>query len=140
MKNNYFLIMFLCILGLCSCEKSHDPVAAPQVDVYVVGGDLSGVNGKRVAKYWKNGIPVNLTDGSKHAFAHSITVSGNDVYVAGGEENESGVQIGKYWKNGVPVSLTDGSTEAEANSIVVSGDDVYVAGNEGVGNHVVAKY
>ena len=67
--------------------------------------------------------------------ATSISVVGNDVYVAG-VEVEGPVNLTMYWKNGNPVKLTDGSTWAEAKSITVSGNDVYVAGFE----DGVAKY
>ena len=46
-------------------------------DVYVAGDEFNGSH--TVAKYWKNGVPVLLTDGSKDAFASSVFVSGYDV-------------------------------------------------------------
>jgi hypothetical protein len=41
--------------------------------VYITGS-VSDNSTKYVAKYWKNGIVVNLTDGTKNASANSIFV------------------------------------------------------------------
>ncbi len=122
-------------------------VAVSGNDAYVAGMEWNGKSyqdasgntyKKSVAKYWKNSIPVILTDGTEDAFTQSIAVSGTDVYVAGTEWNGKSYQdtsgytykksIAKYWKNGQPVNLTDGTEDAEAKSIAVSGTDVYVAG------------
>src|SRR6266487_2211603 len=103
MKKKYFLIIFLCVLGLYSCKKNPDTVATPQVDVYISGGEYNG--NQYVAKYWKNGIPVILSDGSTETYTEGIAVSGNDLYVAG-QEYKGSSEYAKYWKNGIPVVLS----------------------------------
>ena len=67
----------------------------------------------------KNGNPVNISDGTKNAYATCIAVSGNDVYVAGYEEKTAGAfdYVAKYWKNGTPVILGEISKESAAYSI-----------------------
>ncbi len=53
--------------------------------------------------------------------ANAITVSENDVYIAGGEINTTETtNIATYWKNGTPTYLTDGSKEAYASSIFIA--------------------
>jgi hypothetical protein len=127
MKKYRRVILLAVVLFSCQKEISHE-VVSTEVDVYVAGMENNG-SGVGVAKYWKNGQAIELTDGTKEAGANSIVVVGSDVYAAGSEviANRSGV-IARYWKNGSPVNLTDGSTWANANSIGVSGNDVYVAG------------
>ena len=132
MKKIYFSIILYCLIVLSSCQKelnNADLVADPitKTDVYVAGAEYNGVT--NVAKYWKNGIAVNLTYASKNVEPYSIYVSGNDVYVAGKVYPDNpaypGESIAIYWKNGIAVNLTDG---VSASSITVAGNDVYVAG------------
>jgi len=128
MKKNCFAIIFLFGITFCACRKSNSTPAGPQTNVYVAGYESNGTH--NVAKYWKNGVAVNLTNGSNDAFASSIVVSGNDVYVAGYEFNGT-YNVAKYWKNGTPIILTTGSLnylDNYATSIAISGNDVYVAG------------
>lgn len=130
MKKNFFLIMLISLLGLYSCKKNNAIVTKVQTaDVYVAGVENNG--SFDVAKYWKNGAPVILSDGNSQACANSIVVVDSNVYVSGWVRNSS-TQIASavYWKNGIAVNLTDGSLESYGTSIAVSGNDVYVAGSQ----------
>jgi len=49
-------------------------------DVYVGGTETNGTNA--VAKYWKNGTSVSVTDGTKITYVYSMALSGSDVYLA----------------------------------------------------------
>lgn len=104
------------------------------VDVYMAGyyGDTTDATGNHVrgiAVYWKNNVPVPLTDGQNRARAYKIAVSGSDVYVAG-YETINGIKVATYWKNGTAVMLSSGAYDGEATSIVISDNDVYVSGFE----------
>jgi hypothetical protein len=88
MKKTFLLILIIIsVVAIHSCQKeiSWGPGSTPagsEVDVYVAGLEYSGA-GVRVAKYWKNGQAVSLSDSTNDAVAYSIAVSGSDVYVAG---------------------------------------------------------
>jgi hypothetical protein len=113
-------------------------VTPPTVQVYAAGYENNG--SKDVAKYWKNSVAVNLTDGSNNAEANSIFINGTDVYVAGWEMQGT-KKVAKYWKNSVAVNLTDGSNNAEATQIIVAGTDIYVSGREATATSIgQAKY
>jgi hypothetical protein len=79
---------------------------------------------------WKNGEKLyQLNDGERDAFAESIYVIGDDVYIAGSEDNTAGVREGRVWKNGEKLySFTHATQNVSAYSVIVSDNDVYVAG------------
>jgi hypothetical protein len=90
-------------------------IAIAGSDVYVAGweGDFVGRAGGTgaVAKYWKNGQAVSLTNGTNYGYARSIALFGSDVYVAGVEiEGMGGSQSysAKYWAIGNAVSISAG--------------------------------
>lgn len=140
-----YTVLFSAIFFLAACKKNtssaDNPKPAAPADVYVAGIEFDASRTKTTAKYWKNGVGVNLTNGDYYAVANSITVAGNDVYVAGFQTNPAGINVAKYWKNGTPVNLSQGVYSAYANSIAVSGTDVYTAGYENNASGIpVAKY
>ena len=148
-------IIALCATLLTASCDNKENIEPEDCNVYVAG-DVNGA-----ATLWKNGVAHNLTDGTRMAKAHSVFVSGRDVYVVGYEASgqeyiKEGVvstytsnrNVAKLWKNGVAQNLTDGTYDAEAYSVFVSGSNVYVAGFEASGqeyqlygkhNHSVAK-
>jgi len=123
---NLFVIGFCLATALySSCNKPDND--DKKTDVYVAGWE-SNTQGVYVAVLWKNGIPQYLTDGTVSAWAMSVFVSGNDVYVVG--ENPSNTVV--LWKNGELQYLTDGEKAfSGCGSVFVSGNDVYVAGYDG---------
>jgi len=82
--------------------------------VYVAGVGSNANRSFAVAEYWKNGIQVNLSDGSSDTQANEIAVSGTDVYVAG-----TLAGLAAYWKNGVPVNISSNQYEI-ATSIFIT--------------------
>lgn len=117
-------------------------IAVSGADVYVAGYEFNGDKNpgepnhtqKSIAKFWKNGVPVPLTDGHANAQATAIALKGGDVYVAGYEKDQ--VSVARYWKNGKQIALridsnlSSGANYSEAYAIFLEGNDVYIAGTE----------
>jgi hypothetical protein len=133
-------------VGLGGAQSHATSVAADGDDAYVAGyqrcyAPLDYDGGQywgrcTVAKLWKNGRETDLSDTAAyhHEEAHSVCVSGGDVYVAGFQEDDDYSRPravhAKLWKNGAGAILDDGENETYAVSVHVRGDDVYVAGYE----------
>jgi hypothetical protein len=142
MKRKYYLIVLLWITACYSCKKSNRVIEQP-VHVYVAGYEFK--DGNVFAKYWKDGKPVPLREGSNKGRVESIIVSGGDVYMAGYEDIVANTKaVAKYWKNGRSVALSDSLNANYASSIAVSGSDVYVSGSQSTGTTssslTIAKY
>lgn len=119
-------------------EKTFITTATPSTPNVYVAVQLQG-NPNR-ALYWKNADIVNLSDGSRHAFAKSIFVNETGVYVAGEEHNSSSVYVAKYWKDGQAITLSNGMKHAFATGIFVSNNSVYVSGSQETSGQRQAKY
>jgi hypothetical protein len=92
-----------------------------------VAGTLNPGTDDRMAVLWTDGVEERLS--SNCSDAAGVSVSANDVYVAGTEEID-GILVATLWKNGEATRLGDGSIDSAAYSLFVSGADVYVSGVE----------
>jgi len=115
------LLLLLAINSILQAQSSPS--------ILLVYDDYSGT--RTGLTYWKNGAFIQLTDGKTNAGASAIALSGNDVYIAGYQDNAAGEPVATYWKNKEAITLTDGSTYAKAAGISISGQDVHVIGNNG---------
>ena len=111
-------------------------------DVYAAGYEDKVINLQTeyaMARYWKNGVAVSLTNGTSNSSIRSLAVSGSDVHAVGYGYSGTTNQIIKYWKNGTEQPLL-GIQNGSAESIALSGSDVYIAGFETIGAKSTAKY
>jgi hypothetical protein len=56
-----------------SARSAANQVVVSGGDVYI-GGAIDNDAGEAVATYWKNGVPVSITDGTHPAAAFALTV------------------------------------------------------------------
>lgn len=116
-------------------------------DVYVAGEttyDLKRTNDTSfldctIAKYWKNGQEIPLTDKNSVAGAWDVATTGQNVYVVGWKL-ENGIRVAKYWKNNVEFNLNFDNEWSDAQSIVISNNDVYILGTQKSGDKYVPVY
>ncbi|TLV03395.1 hypothetical protein [Dyadobacter luticola] len=126
MKKIFYSSLILISLFSASCSLE-DHVLPGEPDVYVAG--LENTDSTFVAKYWKNGQEVELTQSYYPLAVNSIAVSGNDVYVVGfGVDSSNTLVTGRYWKNGVLEDFSKDISSSFLSDVEVSGGDIYVAG------------
>ncbi len=106
----FFVLLSFAMFAISfnSCKKDSgqpgmQPPSSVNADVYVAGSEFNGT--VFVAKFWKNGTPYNVSDGTKNAAATGIYVKGQDVYVSF-NDNTTGRRRAKLWKNGVETTLS----------------------------------
>jgi hypothetical protein len=129
-KNCCSFIISFSFLFLCSCQKEASTEGlSSHVDVYVAGFEGDWGEPTTLAKYWKNGLPVNLSNGTKFTWANGIVVSGNDVFISGTEYTDTS-SVAIFWKNGTATRLPGATNFTEAFALAISGQDIYVAGIE----------
>jgi hypothetical protein len=115
----------------CKKEKVADPIsllAAPAANVYVLVSENGSLS------YWKNDSVINLAVNAPYDYFSSgsaLTVSGNNIYVAGSETGPTGGVLNPtpiFWQNGTVNPLIAPSGSGVANAVAVDGSDVYLAG------------
>lgn len=126
MKNQLLAMLAIAFL-FTSCKKdTPDDVPVAQTNVYVSGIQVTG--GINQGVVWKNGsVTRNELNSNRHYYAHSIAVSGNDVYTTGYESTVNGGGRAHVWKNSA-LQYSLGDASSIGNGIAVSGNDIYVAG------------
>ncbi|WP_343558935.1 lipocalin family protein [Sphingobacterium sp.] len=124
------------IVETISDLKDVSAIAQLQGTAYAVGTTQSGQAG-----YWKNGRTESLS--AILGKATCVAISGNDVYVAGVDDNNANrftdeTDVGKCWKNGqLLANLKEADTLIyKPLSMAVSGNDVYIVGYSWVVNNV----
>jgi len=98
------------------------------------GGDVYALGFSHGLTLWENGEPRHIPtgDGKYISILNALFVSGEDVYVAATEADNSENRCAALWKNGERLQLEGaGDGESEALSLFVHGGDVYVAGHVG---------
>lgn len=130
MKTTYVLFIVLLTLTFLSCKREIEELQSKSApDVYVAGYQYKGIHS--IATLWKNGIARNLTDGTKNAYAFSVFMVNEDIYVVGSDNLEP-----IMWKNGVrtKLPLLAGYISGHAQSIYISGSNIFIAGSQNDGH------
>lgn len=135
-KTTYYIRAYLTTLS-DTIYGNQVAITTPEKHIYIAGFEINSSN-RYIARYWKDGTAIVLTNGTQDAEASSIYAVGNDVYVAGYESNGT-KKVAKLWKNGVATNLSNGTNDAAANAVLVNNNNLYVAGYESNGSKKVAR-
>lgn len=115
-------------LGENNKEGIANQVYIDGADVYVVGAERNAA-GIYVAKYWKNGNEVNLTNGSQNSIAYCIKKV-NNLIVVGGYSMYNGVTSATIWQNGIQRRIDNSNNISYVNSIEIFSENGVVAFGE----------
>jgi hypothetical protein len=133
-----FVVALLLLQGCKKEEESSQTQLELDLDspsdksVYICGYEINDV-GNNVAKYWKDGVEVVLSNGTTDAVGRAIWVSGDDVYVAGSRKisDAGSLSLPVYWKNGAELGLSSNAAPfSTATDIFVEGGNAYIVGFE----------
>jgi hypothetical protein len=99
-------------------------------DIYMCGYESNG--SRSVAKYWKNGAAISISDGTKYAQAKSIAVVGSEVSVLLEDDRSttSSIKDLKIWKNGSVTTLGTGNFSFTGSKIFIENSITHVLGME----------
>ena len=111
---NIRIVLCCCLLAVGCSKKDNTVLTVPPniptppvtpiltdspATVYVaVSGWIN--SGQNVGKYWKDSIPILVSDSTKSETVTGIAVSGKDVYLSGYLQGTYW-PFAQYWKNGV---------------------------------------
>ncbi|NOS93087.1 MAG: hypothetical protein HOP30_14285 [Cyclobacteriaceae bacterium] len=119
-KWNQLAVVIISVVGSALFQQctTDNPAPVAVADVYVAGTTDAGE-----PAFAKNGVITKVGDASVNTSVYSITVSGNDVYIAGAR-GENAV----YWKNNTMTTIpNDANTSwTTAYEVEVKNYDVYV--------------
>lgn len=108
---------------------SIDDMTIVNDDVYMAGNSNDGFTVVNKAQYWKNGVLINITDGTNNAITQSISIEGSEVSVLFLEHNPTTNKNDlKVWKNGT-VSLL-GASNFTGKKIIIKDNVTHVIGIE----------
>ena len=97
--------------------------------VYACGYSLNGI--KSIAKIWKNGTPINLSNENDFIIANAIAIHNSEVYVAGSEFDVTiyDNKESRVWKNG---NIIENSKVEHSgfNSIQVTNEGIFTSGTK----------
>lgn len=119
-KWNQFAVVIFGVVGSTLLQQctTDNPAPVAVADVYVAGTTQAGE-----PAFAKNGVITKVGDATVNTSVNSITVSGNDVYIAG-TRGENAV----YWKNNTLITIPNdvNTSWASAYEVEVKNNDVYV--------------
>lgn len=125
------------LLGANDKEGRAEAIFLDGNDIYVAGYEKN-TSGKAVAKYWKNGGVVNLTNGSFDAYATCIVKSPSGIIVVGGyQRNANGVNVPTLWFNGAQFTINNNNLSGKINSLTFVAQNAFIAVGETMVNGVI---
>lgn len=119
-------------LTLWSCKKNDTATTdTPVKKLYLLSNEYGSSTGKDIVKYFVNGVPATIGDGSTASFwGDDLEVSGNDVYVLASKTvTSTGARSNVVYKNGVEIISIPYSSSFYPNCLAVNGSDIYLSGS-----------